>query len=45
VGTTLPVTGGNGRDAYSVALVAVLLGSLFVVIAGARRVAAHRSDS
>ena len=45
VGTTLPVTGSNGRDAYSVALVAVMLGSLLVVIAGARRVAAHRGDN
>jgi hypothetical protein len=44
-GTTLPVTGRNGRDAYSVALVAVMLGSLLVVIAGARRVAAHRGDN
>ena len=44
VGTTLPVTGRNGRDAYNVALVAVLLGSLLVVIAGARRVAGHRGD-
>ena len=44
VGTTLPATGSNGRDAYSVALVAVMLGSLFVVIAGARRVAGHRGD-
>jgi hypothetical protein len=44
VGTTLPVTGSNGRDAYSVALVAVMIGSLLVVIAGARRVAAHRGD-
>jgi hypothetical protein len=43
-GTTLPVTGRNGRDAYNVALVAVLLGSLLVVIAGARRVAGHRGD-
>ena len=45
VGTTLPVTGSNGRDAYSVALVAVMLGSLLVVIAGARRVAADRGDN
>jgi len=43
-GTTLPVTGDNGRNAYNVALVAVMLGSLLVVIAGARRVAAHRGD-
>ena len=44
VGTTLPGTGSNGREAYSVALVAVMLGSLLVVIAGARRVAAQRDN-
>ena len=44
VSTTLPVTGG-GSDAYSVALVAVMIGSLLVVIGGARRVAAHRGES
>jgi hypothetical protein len=41
---TLPATGGNTRGAYSLALVAVVLGSLLVVIAGTRRVAARRGD-
>ena len=44
VGSTLPATGSDGRDAYSAALVAVMLGSLLVVIAGARRVATRRGD-
>jgi hypothetical protein len=43
--TTLPATGSNMRDASSVALVAVLLGSLLVLIGGARRVAAQRGDN
>ena len=36
VSTTLPVT-GRSYHTYNVALVAVVLGSLLVIIAGARR--------
>ena len=37
ISTTLPTTGGGGKG-YNVALVAVVIGSLLVVIAGVRRI-------
>ena len=40
ISTTLPTTGG-GSDGYNMALIAVAVGALLVVIAGARRTSDH----
>ena len=40
VSTTLPTTGG-GSDGYNMALVAVAVGALLIVMAGARRTSDH----
>jgi hypothetical protein len=43
--STLPPTGSSVRDASSVALVAVVVGSLLILVFGARRRAAQGGDS